>query len=64
MSVSGFGLSVSLYLQVLVRSLYRRFFFEISQCPSNLQSCVPPGGVIALFPQDLTGDLCIPFVLG
>ena len=48
-SVSGFGLSVSIYLglvlQVLVRSLYRRFFFEISRCPSNLQSCVPPRGL-------------------
>ena len=46
MSVSSFRLSVGtslgLVLQVLVRSLYRRFFLEISRCSSNLQSCVPP----------------------
>ena len=49
MSVSGFRLSVGpslgLVLQVLVLSLYRRFFLEISWCPTNLQSCVPPRGL-------------------
>ena len=29
--------------------------------PAELRS---PPGVVALLPQDLPGDLCIPFVLG
>ena len=70
MSVSGFGLSVSPYLglvlRILVRSLYRRSFFILRSfsmpvAPAELRSTPV---VAALFPQALTWDLCVPFSIG